>query len=119
MKVFWWQGGVHVEAEDHGEITLLVDLLDALGFKVPPGTPSVPSGHSDSGSDGLFEAAIGGQQVRPCGLSGQPSDKQAVIGIHEAFQIVPNRHRVHGHRLQYPLGVLHLDGPDGNQSSDE
>ncbi len=60
MRVFWWQGGVHIEPETDEQRTLLVGLLAAL------------------------DAVRIGHEVVPSGIRAiEFTDQQPVVGIHE------------------------------------
>ncbi len=82
MRVFWHQGGLHIEPESDQERKALVTLVDNAKFGKPPGT-SIPGGVSELGSDQLFEAVVGDHQARPRSLSSNPKHKQFIVPINK------------------------------------
>ena len=82
MRVFWHQGGLHIEPESDQERKALVMLVDNAKFGKPPGI-TVPGGSSELGSDQLFEAVIGDHQAGPRSLPGQRNNKQLVVSINK------------------------------------
>ncbi len=80
MRIFWHQGGLHIEPEGDKERVALAALTENITFGRPAGTV-IPAGESELGSEHLFERLIGDHQNSPGGLPGKPNDKKHVISI--------------------------------------
>ena len=80
MRVFWQQGGLHLEPESEQERKALATLVDNAKFGKPPGTV-IPSGSSELGGDRFFDAVVGGHQAGPRSLPSKSDYKQHVVSI--------------------------------------
>lgn len=71
-----------IEPEGERESQLLTELAGGLKFDRPSGMQDrIPSGSSESGSDGLFELLVGNKETRPSSLTVKSNHQQKVIRI--------------------------------------
>lgn len=84
MRIFWHEGGLHVQPENENEGQALVALVNNLKFGKPPGMLNcIPGGEAESGSDKLLELLMGDHEPRPRGLSGETHHEQRVVAINK------------------------------------
>lgn len=82
MRIFWHQGGLHIEPEGDQERVALATLVDNVSFGMPQGT-IIPSGASELGGDQLFEAVAGNHEAGPRSFASKGHHKQHVISINK------------------------------------
>jgi hypothetical protein len=87
MKVFWHQGGLHIEPESDRERSALVTLTENMKLYEPPRTiQRANSGSGQLGSDLLEVLGCHDVGVRP--IPGDLNDKNPVVGVRIGPQIV-------------------------------
>jgi hypothetical protein len=90
MRIFWHQGGLHIEPEGESERNLLVEIVQNLKVGKPPEMQRrIPSGCSASGSEDLFKALVANHEASPSSLPTQSHDEKQVVGVNVGLQIVP------------------------------
>lgn len=80
MRVFWSNGGLHLEPEGDQERVALLALAGNITVGVPSETV-IPGGTCELGSEDFYERLIGNHESGPSGLPGKPSDKKHVVSI--------------------------------------
>jgi hypothetical protein len=75
MRVFWHQGGLHIQPQTDDETQALIRLLDMAGTEPEP-EAQTGSGSSELGSDGLLD-----DEIAPRRFTRKPSNEDAVIII--------------------------------------
>lgn len=58
MRVFWWQGGLHIEPETEVEAEALVFLVGATKYERPPDAAGRPSHEADREKLGQVERGL-------------------------------------------------------------
>jgi hypothetical protein len=90
MRIFWHQGGLHIEPEGENERNLLVEIVRNLKVGKPPEMQRrISGGCSESGSEDLFEALAGDHKAIPSSFTSQSHDKKHIAGVDVGLQIVP------------------------------
>jgi hypothetical protein len=66
MKIFWYQGGLHIQPEGEQEAATLMQITKCLRLEIPPEMQScIPGGEGNLGSQQVFEMLVRGQQAGP------------------------------------------------------
>ena len=80
MRIFWHQGGLHLEPESEQERDALVILVANAKFGKSPGTV-IPSGSSELGGDQFLDAITGNHKAGPRSLPSKANNQQHVVTI--------------------------------------
>ena len=98
MRIFWHQGGLHIEPEGERERAALVEIVENVRFGKPPEMRQrIPGGCSELGGEEFFEAVVGNHEASPSGNASECSDEKHIVGINVGLQVVPKL-------LRRPLG---------------
>ena len=85
MRVFWYNGGLHIEPESKSETDLLSRVVKSLRFEEPPESSTGAGGPVVLGGQNMLELLVGNKQSVECGLRrDQHINKQTVIPINKA-----------------------------------
>ena len=64
MRIFWHQGGLHIEPEGDRERAALVEIVENVKFgKAPEMQQRIPGGCSELGGEEFFEAVVGNHEA--------------------------------------------------------
>lgn len=81
MRVFWYNGGLHIEPESKSETDLLSRVVKSLRFEEPPKLGANSDGLPVLSGQDALELLIGNQQPTKSGVQRQQIHKQSVIPI--------------------------------------
>jgi len=83
MRVFWYQGGLHVHPEDEHEGRLLSELFELVKFEKPPEMNGCSNEGSSSSCEELLNLVSAEHGIPPRGYTIKASDKNTVVPIHK------------------------------------
>lgn len=83
MRVFWHQGGLHIQPEGKRESHLLGELLKGLKVERPPEIDGPTCTGQTSGGQDLLDCLVVDHQVLPSGVVLQSDNKQTVVPINK------------------------------------
>ena len=92
MRIFWHQGGLHIEPQSDDEPQALVGLLESVGTEPKP-EMRTGSGSSELGSDGLLDAVVCDHEITPRRFARKSCDKDTVVAINVRHKPVSNLSR--------------------------
>ena len=97
MRIFWYQGGLHIEPEGSDDQALLVNLSQTkFTWGRPEEHPNSGPGELllELGGESLMDFGAGRQEVSPGSLTSQPNHQKAVISIGVAHKVVTKLDRI-------------------------
>lgn len=87
MKIFWHQGGIHIEPETDNEMDALITISASIEMEEPLLTKCfASSGSGESGSD--FLKTIGCHDIGKSPTMRHFNDKNSVVAVGVGLQIV-------------------------------
>ena len=83
MRVFWHQGGLHVQPEGKRESQLLGELLKVLKVERPPELDGPTSTGQTSGGQDLLDCLAVDHEIPPSSIVLNRDNKQTVVPINK------------------------------------
>jgi hypothetical protein len=96
VRIFWWQGGIHIEPEGQRECEALAVLMENARFEKPDAPTMSASGTTAEGSGSELFELLAGHDIHKRPVTEQLRNKQSVVPVNIGLKVLQKPLRTHG-----------------------